>query len=197
MLAANPAYYHLYGLQPEQVIGQKFYRIFPENMHAQAMKQYRVVFESPPSRTMVESVVRHADGTARVVETHVDFVVLNGERAAMLSSIRDITARKQADVELRQAKEELERRVAERTAALHRANQELHLLTQKVVDAQEAERRRVALELHDQIGQTLTAVNLNLQLLEGRVPGCHGGGTSGRKCKGRSNCDRSSSESFL
>jgi signal transduction histidine kinase len=54
--------------------------------------------------------------------------------------------------------------------ALRTANDELHLLTQKVVTAQEAERQHLARELHDEIGQALTAVNLNLQALQLSIP---------------------------
>jgi signal transduction histidine kinase len=39
-------------------------------------------------------------------------------------------------------------------------------LSQQLLEAQEAERRRLARELHDEIGQALTAVKINLQGLE-------------------------------
>lgn len=165
VLAANPAYYRLYQLEPEQVLYKKFFVIFPETFHRAAMEQYREVFEHAREQTLFESVVRRGDGTERTVETYIDFLADNGQRVAMLSSIRDITERKQAEQQLRQANEELERRVAERTAELHTANQELHQHTQTLVQAQEVERRRIAIELHDQIGQDLTAVMLNLSLL--------------------------------
>lgn len=42
----------------------------------------------------------------------------------------------------------------------------LRLLTKKVVDVQEQERQRVSRELHDEIGQTLTAVKLSMQALQ-------------------------------
>ncbi|MBE7470416.1 MAG: hypothetical protein DPW09_03745 [Anaerolineae bacterium] len=44
----------------------------------------------------------------------------------------------------------------------------LQLLSQQLVDAQEAERRHIARELHDEIGQTLTAVKINLQAMQRR-----------------------------
>lgn len=45
----------------------------------------------------------------------------------------------------------------------------LQLLSQQLVEAQEAERRRIARELHDEIGQTLTAVKINLQAIQRRA----------------------------
>jgi signal transduction histidine kinase len=42
----------------------------------------------------------------------------------------------------------------------------LQLLSQQLVDVQEAERRHIARELHDEIGQTLTAVKINLQAMQ-------------------------------
>ncbi len=42
----------------------------------------------------------------------------------------------------------------------------LEVLSRRVLDAQEAERRHLAAELHDEIGQLLTGINLNLQALK-------------------------------
>jgi signal transduction histidine kinase len=44
-----------------------------------------------------------------------------------------------------------------------RASQELQVLSHRLVEVQEAERRHIARELHDEIGQSLTAAELNLQ----------------------------------
>jgi len=90
---------------------------------------------------------------------------------------------------------ELERLVQERTAALHLANRQLenevgerkqaertvteyatrlHALANQLVEAQEAERKALATELHDRIGQNLSALNislnLDLTLLETQLP---------------------------
>lgn len=46
---------------------------------------------------------------------------------------------------------------------LAQSTQQLKVLSQRVLTVQEAERRRIALELHDELGQSLTALKINLQ----------------------------------
>jgi signal transduction histidine kinase len=45
----------------------------------------------------------------------------------------------------------------------------LRALTRRLVQAEEAERRRIARELHDRVGQNLSALNINLDILLGRL----------------------------
>jgi signal transduction histidine kinase len=63
---------------------------------------------------------------------------------------------------LREAQEELETRVEQRTAELDKANQSLRDLTARLLHFQDEERRRIARELHDSVGQTLAALSMNL-----------------------------------
>ena len=69
----------------------------------------------------------------------------------------------------------LEQIAAESAIAIHQATlfedvQEAHkrlqVLSHRLIDAQEAERQRLARELHDQIGQALTAVQISLHSLQ-------------------------------
>ena len=53
---------------------------------------------------------------------------------------------------------------------LNRLEQERHESTRRVLAAHESERLRVAQELHDEVGQTLTAVLLQLSRVEQRLP---------------------------
>jgi signal transduction histidine kinase len=46
----------------------------------------------------------------------------------------------------------------------------LQVLSQRLVEAQEAERRRVSAELHDEAGQALTALKISLELMQSDLP---------------------------
>lgn len=46
-----------------------------------------------------------------------------------------------------------------------RDRQEMRAFVRSLIEAQEAERRRISIELHDQVGQILTAVKMNLHAL--------------------------------
>lgn len=97
---ANPAYYQLYGYSPQEVIGQDFALIFPEEQRAMAREQYRLFFEGSYQTQVSEAIVRRADGSERIVESHFSFLLEDGERVAMLSVIHDITERKSMEARL-------------------------------------------------------------------------------------------------
>src|SRR5215831_5255994 len=76
-------------------------------------------------------------------------------------------ARRRENEELRREQGELEEKVRQRTAELDTANQGLRELTGRLMQSQEDERRRIARELHDSVGQTLAALSMNLTKVEG------------------------------
>ncbi len=90
-----------------------------------------------------------ANGERRLVEVIAS--PLWGEDGALtgiIESVRDVTERVQAEDALRRRAEEL--------AALQAA----------LINAQEAERKRISLELHDEMGQALTAIGINLEEID-------------------------------
>lgn len=84
---------------------------------------------------------------------------------------------------LRRAHDELETRVQERTKELARLNtaletelderrtaeERIKALFAQLVTAEDEERRRIARDLHDQLGQQMTALRLNLEALPGQA----------------------------
>ncbi len=97
VLAVNPAYCALYDRNPQELIGQSFALIFPEEARADAEAQYRAVFTNPDPPRSYETRVRRPNGSERIVDARADFLVRDGERVAMISAIRDITERKRLE----------------------------------------------------------------------------------------------------
>ena len=54
--------------------------------------------------------------------------------------------------------------------AVNRQREQVRLLAVRVSNAEEGERRRLAIELHDRVGQNLTAMGINLHLIRSEVP---------------------------
>jgi two-component system NarL family sensor kinase len=75
---------------------------------------------------------------------------------------RSLAKTRWAEEQLREARSELERRVAERTADLNRANESLRELSSRLQQMRDEERRHIARELHDSAGQLLAALGMNL-----------------------------------
>ncbi len=76
---------------------------------------------------------------------------------------QEISQRQQAQDALLQTHDELELRIQERTTALIDSNERLRELSHRLMNVQETERRQIAHDLHDEIGQSLTAMKLGLR----------------------------------
>src|SRR6201993_905556 len=93
-----------------------------------------------------------------------------GTLAFLLSSIIVVMlgeSRRRQNEALQQAQGELELKVQERTADLDTVNRSLRELSARLMQLQDDERRRIARELHDSVGQTLAALAMNLSLVRG------------------------------
>ena len=90
----------------------------------------------------------------------------SGRPVRLMGVCMDISERKRAEEALKQAREDLERRVTNRTVELERAQERLRALSGRLLRMQDDERRRIARELHDTAGQILVALSLNLVPLE-------------------------------
>jgi len=176
----NRAAERLFGYSADEAIGQHIFLIIPDDRraeehevlarlrqgdkidHFETVRQARDGRRIPISLTV--SPIRDAQGT-----------IIGASKVA-----RDVTERTLAQEALRRAHDELEDQVRARTADLVRANESLRAeidrrqriehqraqLFTRLVLAQEDERRRIARELHDQLGQQMTALRLTLEALK-------------------------------
>ena len=119
----NPRFQQHSGYSEDELIGtDPLNLVVPEDRRAvreNAIKMLKGERSSP-----YEYRIINRDGEIRWVLETVVSVQFKGQRA-ILGNFVDITERKQVEEELRHLKEDLERRVAERTAQLEAANREL------------------------------------------------------------------------
>lgn len=87
-----------------------------------------------------------------------------GKVSGAVAAFIDITDLTKAEEELKRARDSLELRVQERTTEFTELNKELRQVPSKLIAVQEEERKRLASELHDSIGQTLAALKFNVEM---------------------------------
>jgi PAS domain S-box-containing protein len=102
----------------------------------------------------IEHRIRRRDGTVRWVQSIARPSSKNG-RALMRGTIMDITDRKQT------------------VEALKRSQELLRELTAHQDRVKEEERRRIAREIHDELGQTLLALRIDVSMLDTRTAHSH------------------------
>jgi signal transduction histidine kinase len=93
----------------------------------------------------------------------IGFLFFSGLIIALGEANRRSFAKTQwAEDQLRKAHDELEKKIEERTADLSLANESLRELSSRLQQMRDDERRQIARELHDSVGQLLAALSMNL-----------------------------------
>jgi PAS domain S-box-containing protein len=139
-ISVNRAAEELSGYSREEILG----RHFTEFVSPEHLGQVRNCFLSKLQKdgeTTYQVDVIAKDGRRVPVEVSSRAIYENGVIVGVQGTARDITERKQAQDTLR-------------------------IFSRQLIEAQEDERRRIARDLHDQIGQTLTAVKMNLYTVQ-------------------------------
>jgi PAS domain S-box-containing protein len=153
----NPAAEETFGYLRDDAVGKSLADlIIPPSLrqaHREGMARYLETGEGPVLGKRLELTGMRADGTEFPVELAITRVDVPGP-PLFTGYLRDITQRKRADQELRQAVE-----------TLRRSDEQRQQLLSRLVNAQEEERSRIAGDIHDDTIQVMTAVGIRLDLL--------------------------------
>jgi len=151
----NAAAEHMFGCAAALAIGGPLERFIPERFHAGHRRHVeRFGRTGDTARRMgpqAALTARRADGTEFPIEASISQATV-GEQQLFTVILRDISARLRAETEIR------------------RAHEQLRDLSVAMLEVREAERTRIARELHDELGQALTGLKMDLELLTGLLP---------------------------
>lgn len=150
----NPAAEKMFGRSAQEVQGQPLSRLIPERFH-QVHQQHldQITDADQVSRSFMprtDIVGQRADGSEFPIESTFSVTSIQGEQQ-MTAVLRDVSAHRQAEAELRAM------------------NTQLRELSASLQDVREQERSRIARELHDELGQQLTGLKLDLSWLRSRL----------------------------
>lgn len=139
-----------YGLGDRDITGRSHYEIFPEIPQRWRDTHARCLAGATES-SEADSFLRE-DGRMQWMKWFIcPWQTADGDIGGILIFSEDVTERKLAERKLAQYTEQLE------------------VLSRRLLKAQEDERRAIARELHDEVGQALTAVKLSLATLRRRA----------------------------
>lgn len=139
-IRVNRATEALTGYEREEIIGHNFVEFVAAEHVRYGHKSFYAKL-AKQGETAFEVDVIAKDGRRVPVEVRTRAIYENGVMVGVQGTARDITERKLAQ-------------------------DALQMFSRQLIEAQEDERRRISRELHDQIGQILTAIKMNLHTLQ-------------------------------
>jgi PAS domain S-box-containing protein len=137
------------GITRKYLIGTDFADYF-ENPD-KARTGYKTVFSEGMVKDYPLTILHKSGRRIDVLYNATLFKNEKGEIQGVFAAARDVTDQKKMEEELRKSKELLEK------------------LNQHLVEVRENERNQIAINLHDDLGQKLTAINLNIAWLKSRI----------------------------
>lgn len=152
MLRANETFCALAGTKKEDAVGRKCYEVFRGPLcHAPGCPLTRILNGEDRVECDAEKV---RDGGPKIpcIVTATPFRGAGGEIIGIVEDFKDISARKQTEEDLRQSRLQLRE------------------LASYLESVREKERTRIAREIHDELGQSLTALKMELHWCIQRLP---------------------------
>ena len=164
----------IFGYRADQVIGQHLEVLFTAEDRAAGIPLRELLAVQAKGRSDDERF--HVRRDAERFYARGSTIRL-GEGLGFAKIVRDMSSQQQAAEALRVLQAEYEARASVKTHELEAemqartaAHRHVSMLLHRIVTAQEDERRRIALDLHDQVGQQLVALRLALERLRERAP---------------------------
>ena len=195
IIFVNPAFTALTGYSVEQALGRNPRFLgrrgaHPAGYHAEAMRCLRTYGKwqgevhnqrregTPYVASMSLTVVRDDDGAiSHFIGVFSDITARQQAEAALLKLSRELDARVAArTAELTEANRQLMLEVVERKrteAALHESREQLRKLAEHLETVKENERKRIARDIHDELGQNLLALRIDISMLSARTSERH------------------------
>ena len=134
--------------------------------HCQIRRALRGVRSVPKERFLLHL----RGGGTRAIEDAASPVVEKGQIVGAVSIFLDISAQLQREKDSQDERNRLNEQVQLTSEALGQTREELQALSQHLMKVQEDERRRVARELHDDLGQQAALVSMQLDQFEATRP---------------------------
>ncbi len=142
----NEKFARLMGYESNELIGMNFYEVLSKETLEFVKKRHYDRMSGKDVPSIYETKIVARNGETRSAEVNAGLIDYQGKQADLVI-VRDITDRMQREEDLKN-------------------------LSEQLINAQEEERKRISRELHDEIGQALSAININLEVIEnqGELP---------------------------
>jgi PAS domain S-box-containing protein len=166
VLTWNPGAQALKGYTREEIVGQHFSKFYLEEAIQSGWPTRELQLAEKEGRFTDEGWRVRKDGStfwASVVITALR--TEDGQLAGFAKVTNDLTDRRQAEEKVQQLNGELRQHIAqldESRRLIELRTLELQKLSSQLLQVQDEERRRIARELHDDLGQQLAAIKMLL-----------------------------------
>ena len=182
IISWNPGAEKIIGYSEAEAIGQHGEIIFTPEDRERGVPEEEMRTAIEKGRAMDDRWHLRKDGSRFYASGVMAPLRVGGEIRGYVKVARDITQQKQAETardemtaQVEDERARLEIHVDDRTRELvleiaerRSAEERVKELLRRVVRAQELERQRISRDLHDQLGQQLTALRLNLETIKDR-----------------------------